>query len=119
MSKLLELKQALKLHHVVKINPTKFKVSVFNFAHGNCNDYDFEAHYVYKIPYGSYAHEKDYANHIVMVCGLITFPTGKTYKDRQKLTYTDDSEVEKIMAAASKGTDLGNTENAWDEIRKY
>lgn len=119
MSKLLELKKDLKLLHVVKIKPTRFKVSVFNFAHGNCNVYDFEAHYVYKIPYGSHAFEDDYANHVVMVAGLITFESGNTYRGTEKLTYTDDSEVEKIIQAVKEGTDIGNTDSAWDNVRKY
>lgn len=107
MGKLLEIKKALELNKTVEIEETEIIVSVLNFSTGLCNRYKFKVTSVRKVPYGSSAYDDDYANHVVLAYGVITYESGNSYSNHcEKLTYTDDDELDKILSAVRKK--LGN-----------
>ena len=118
MGKLLEIKKLLRLNEVRKIEPTKITLGIFNFSTGNVDHYDFMAQYVGKIPYGSSAYEDNYADHVVTIYGIITYENGQSYKKTYKLTYTDDSELEKLLQPIKEGVS-GSYQIFYDVLRHY
>lgn len=118
MGKLTEIKEILSLNEVRKIEPTEIMLSEFNFSTGLCMKYKFLVHYVGKIPYGFSAQPKDYANHVVNVYGIITYDNGCSYKHTYKLTYTDDSELEKLIVPIKEGVS-GSYQIFADQLRLY
>ena len=110
----LTLKKLLPLKVVKKINDTNIKVGVLNFNHGNINQYDFTVQYVMKVPYSTTCSKDDYANQVIKVYGVIHYPGGASYKSSNKLTYTDDAELEKLFNPIKNGE-----EATLDDIRVY
>lgn len=107
MGKLLEIKKALELNELVEIDKTDIVVSVFNFSTGVCDRHDFSVTSVRKVPYGSSAYKDDYPKHVVLAYGVITYESGNSYGNHcEKLTYTDEEELDKILSAIQKK--LGN-----------
>jgi hypothetical protein len=106
MGKLLEIKKALELNKTVEIEETEIIVSFLNFSTGLCDRYKFDVTSVMKVPYGSSAYDDDYANHVVLAYGVITYESGNSYNQCEKLTYTDEEELDKILSAVQKK--LGN-----------
>lgn len=103
MGKLLEIKKTLELNKEVEIDKTNIVVSVFNFSTGMCDRYDFAVTSVRKIPYGSFAYKDDYPSHVVLAYGVITYEGGNSYSNHcEKLTYTDEEELDKILCAIQK-----------------
>lgn len=115
-----ELKKSMKLFEVVKLdNPINIKVNVFNYRTG-CADtvVDMKVRFVGKVPYGSRKAEDDLANHVMMVYGEKTYSSGNTYLGSEKLTYTDDEELRKVIDAI-KDKPVKKFEDYDEELRKY
>ena len=109
-----ELKKSMKLFEAVKLdNPINVKVNVFNFRTG-CADtvVNMKVKFVGKVPYG------DFANHVMMVYGEKTYSSGNTYLGSEKLTYTDDEELRKVIDAI-KDKPVKKFEEYDEELRKY
>lgn len=115
-----ELKKSMKLFEAVKLdNPIDIKVNVFNFRTG-CADtvVSMKVKFVGKVPYGSPKAEDDFVNHVMMVYGEKTYSSGNTYLGSEKLTYTDDEELRKVIDAI-KDKPVKKFEEYDEELRKY
>lgn len=115
-----ELKKSMKLFEAVKLdNPIDIKVNVFNFRTG-CADtvVSMKVKFVGKVPYGSPKTEDDFANHVMMVYGEKAYSSGNTYLGSEKLTYTDDGELRKVIDAI-KGKPVKTFKEYDEELRKY
>lgn len=115
-----ELKKSMKLFEAVKLdNPIDVKVNVFNYRTG-CADtvVNMKVKFVGKVPYGSPKAEDDFANHVMMVYGEKTYSSGNTYLGSEKLTYTDDEELRKVIDAI-KDKPVKKFEEYDEELRKY
>lgn len=106
ISKLDELKKALRLDEAVRLkSPVSVKVRKFNMRTG-CADtvVDMKVEFVGKVPYGSPKAEDDLANHVMIAYGEKTYSSGNAYLGSEKLTYTDDWELQKVIDAVKEGT---------------
>ena len=115
-----ELKKSMKQFEAVKLdNPIDVKVRVFNFRTG-CADtiVNMKVKFVGKVPYSSLKAEDDFASHVMMVYGEETFSSGNTYLGSEKLTYTDDEELRKVIDAI-KDKPVKKFEEYDEELRKY
>ncbi len=117
-----ELKKSMKLFEAVRLdNPVDVKVNVFNFRTG-CADtiVNMKVRFVGKVPYGSPKTEDDLTNHIMMVYGekASQIVAGNTYLGSEKLTYTDDEELRKVIDAI-KGKPVMTYKDCEEELRKY
>lgn len=115
-----ELKKSMKLFEAVRLdNPIDVKVNVFNFRTG-CADtvVNMKVGFVGKVPYGSPKAEDDFTNHVMMVYGEETYSSGNTYLGSEKLTYTDDGELRKVIDAI-KDKPVKKFEEYDEELRKY
>lgn len=115
-----ELKKSMKQFEAVRLDdPIDVKVNVFNFRTG-CADtiVNMKVKFVGKVPYGSMKAEDDFANHVMMVYGEKTYSSGNTYLGSEKLTYTDDGELKKVIDAI-KGKPARKFDDYDEELRKY
>lgn len=116
-----ELKRTMKIGEAVKLkNPIRIKVRSFNFNTG-CADTvnDFDVELVGKFPYGSERPEDMLSYQIVWVYGVRHYRSGESYKRSDKLTYTDDGELQKVIDAVRESGEPKPSEFYWEEIRKY
>lgn len=115
-----ELKKSMKQFEAVRLdNPIDVKVRVFNFRTG-CADtvVNMKVRFVGKIPYGSLKAEDNFAGHVMMVYGEKTYSSGNTYLGSEKLTYTDDGELRKVIDAI-KDKPVKKFGEYDEELRKY
>lgn len=98
-----KLKKLLKLGHVVEIKPTNIIVGKFNFRLGDVDKYNFTVQYINKMLCKDGGGEKDYSSQKVRVYGIIHFNSGASYKEWVDLTYTDDSEIDKLIDLVEGG----------------
>lgn len=115
-----ELKKSMKQFEAVKLdNPIDVRVNVFNYRTG-CADtvVSMKVRFVGKVPYGSPKAEDDLANHVMMVYGEKTCSSGNTYLGSEKLTYTDDGELRKVIDAI-KDKPVKKFNDYDEELRKY
>lgn len=116
-----ELKRTMKIDQCVKLaNPIRIKVRSFNFNTG-CADTinDFDVEFVGKVPYGSVRPEDMLSYQIVEVYGVKHYSSGSSYKHCDKLTYTDDEELQKVIDAVKESGEPKSFDEYWEEIRKY
>lgn len=115
-----ELKKSMKQFEAVRLDdPIDIKVNVFNFRTG-CADtvVNMKVRFVGKVPYGSMKAEDDFASHVMMVYGEETYSSGNTYLGSEKLTYTDDGELRKVIDAI-KDKPARKFDDYDEELRKY